>query len=211
VRISVTDTGVGIPDEIRAHLFEPFFTTKEKGRGTGLGLATVYGVVQQSGGYISVYSEPGQGATFKVYVPASEPSAELVATSVPETLSLRGTERLLVVEDEDAVRRLAALVLRRAGYLVLEAASAKEAEELIAEQAVAVDLLVTDVVMPGSSGTALYERVSARQPSLKVLFMSGYTDDAVVRQGRLEAGAAFLQKPFTADGLLRKIRDILNR
>jgi PAS domain S-box-containing protein len=210
MRLTVSDTGVGIPDEIRSHLFEPFFTTKEKGRGTGLGLATVYGVVQQSAGYVWVYSEPGQGATFKVYLPASEgPHDEPVASR--SHVTSRGSELLLVIEDEDAVRRLASLVLRRAGYRVFEAAGAIDAEELITSQDQPFDLVISDVVMPGSSGPALFDRLAGRQPSLKVLYMSGYTDDAVIRHGRLEAGAAFLQKPFTGEVLLRKVREVLDR
>jgi PAS domain S-box-containing protein len=210
VRVTVSDTGVGIPEEIRTHLFEPFFTTKEKGRGTGLGLATVYGIVQQSGGYVWVYSEPGAGATFKLYLPAAEGAHEDERVKTREVSGAKGSELVVVVEDEDAVRRLAALVLRRNGYRVLEAASGAEAEDLIAHQRTPFDLLITDVVMPGASGSALYQRLSARQPGLKVLYMSGYTDDAVIRQGRLPAGAAFLQKPFTSEGLLRKIREILD-
>jgi PAS domain S-box-containing protein len=210
VRVVVSDTGVGISDEIRPHLFEPFFTTKEKGRGTGLGLATVYGIVQQSGGYIWVYSEPGEGATFKVYLPASDGQIDEPQRTT-DVVTSRGSEVVLVVEDEDAVRRLASLVLRRAGYRVLEAADPKEAEALVATEREPFDLLISDVVMPGSSGPVLFERLAARQPALRVLFMSGYTDDAVIRQGRLQAGAAFLQKPFTGEVLLRKVREVLDR
>jgi two-component system cell cycle sensor histidine kinase/response regulator CckA len=207
VRVVVSDTGVGIPQEIKAHLFEPFFTTKEKGRGTGLGLATVYGIVQQSGGYIWVYSEPRQGATFKVYLPASDDQVD-EPQRPEEAAASTGSELVVVVEDEEAVRRLASLVLRRAGYRVLEAAGAKEAEALVSAGREPFDLLVSDVVMPEMSGPALYERLAARQPALKVLYMSGYTDDAIIRQGRLQAGAAFLQKPFTGEMLLRKIREV---
>jgi CheY-like chemotaxis protein len=210
IRVTVSDTGVGIPEDIRSHLFEPFFTTKEKGRGTGLGLATVYGVVQQSGGYVWVYSERGSGATFKVYLPASEGPHEEPAAPVNRITS-RGSELVLVIEDEDAVRRLASLVLRRAGYRVFEAGSAKDAEEQIASQNQPFDLVISDVVMPGSSGPALFDRLAGRHPTLKVLYMSGYTDDAVIRQGRLDAGAAFLQKPFTGEVLLRKVREVLDR
>jgi PAS domain S-box-containing protein len=210
VRLTVSDNGVGIPEEIRSHLFEPFFTTKEKGRGTGLGLATVYGVVQQSGGYVWVYSEAGAGATFKVYLPASDGPQEEPAAPIKRITS-RGSELVLVIEDEDAVRRLASLVLRRAGYRVFEAAGAKDAEEQVASQDQPFDLIISDVVMPGSSGPALFDRLAGRHPTLKVLYMSGYTDDAVIRQGRLRPGAAFLQKPFTGDVLLRKVREVLDR
>ncbi|HUQ00390.1 MAG TPA: response regulator, partial [Aeromicrobium sp.] len=170
----------------------------------------VYGIVQQSGGYIYVYSEPGDGATFKVYLPAAVGASE-DASAGPDTVNQHGHGLVLVVEDEDSVRRLAALVLRRAGYDVQEAGTAKEAEEWVASRKLPIDLLVTDVVMPGSSGSALYERLSMRQPGLRVLYMSGYTDDAVIRQGRLPAEATFLQKPFTGELLIRKVREILSQ
>jgi CheY-like chemotaxis protein len=210
VMLAVRDTGVGMDTETQRRLFEPFFTTKEQGRGTGLGLATVYGIVKQSGGYIWVYSEPGQGATFKVYLP--------VATGVLDTLPRRaatsgrdGTETLLLVEDERAVRVMTRIILERSGYHVLEAATPDEARQLFRAHGDAIDMLITDVVMPGSHGPALFHDLTAERVSLKVLYMSGYTDDEIIHAGRLERGVNFIEKPFTAQKLTEKIREILDR
>ena len=210
VMLAVTDTGIGMSDDIRDRMFEPFFTTKERGQGTGLGLATVYGAVKQAGGYIWVYSEPGRGSTFKVYLPRLAADAAL-AEAIPVTAPAgSGTETVLLVEDEEAVRILACMILRRAGYRVIEAANGPEAEAKHLDYSGAITLMVSDVVLPGSSGPELFQRLSLRDPRLKVLYMSGYTDDAVFRTGRLQPGVAFIQKPFTAEGIRRKVREVLD-
>jgi two-component system, cell cycle sensor histidine kinase and response regulator CckA len=210
--LSVSDTGCGMDAETRARIFEPFFTTKEQGKGTGLGLATVYGIVEQHGGFIRVESEPGAGTTFRVYFPRAAPAAGEAAPAraeQPEPLP-RGTEVVLLVEDEGAVRRLTRELLEMQGYTVLEAAGGEEALRLSAEGG-QIDLLLTDVVMPRLSGRELAERLSAERPHLKVLYFSGYTDDIVVRHGLLEHGLAFIQKPFSQEALLRKVREVLDR
>jgi two-component system cell cycle sensor histidine kinase/response regulator CckA len=206
VLLAVTDAGVGMDEATKARIFEPFFTTKQAGEGTGLGLATVYGIVRQSGGFIWVYSEPNRGTTFKVYLPMAESAAVPAAKSGP---SPRGTEAILLAEDEELVRRLAHRVLESQGYTVRSAGSGKAALEL-AENGGRVDLLVTDVVMPGMSGRQLAEQLRTRQPDLKVLYVSGYTDDAVLRHGVLEQNVFFLQKPFSPAVLLRKVRTVLD-
>jgi len=210
VMLAVTDTGVGIDRAAQARLFEPFFTTKEFGKGTGLGLATVYGIVKQSGGYIWVYSEPGQGATFKVYLPRVEPAGEPVAAPQPPARALGGTETILLAEDEAAVRTLARRILEKHGYKLLLAATGRDGVQVAEQHAAPIDLLVTDVVMPEMGGRELAQRLTARQPGLKVLYLSGYTDDAIVHHGVLDAGVAFLQKPFKPDDLVRKIRAVLD-
>jgi len=191
-----------------SHLFEPFFTTKETGKGTGLGLATSYGIVRQSGGHIWVYSEPGRGACFKIYLPRAE--APAAAARRAAAASTRGRETVLLVEDDVTLRRLARTVLEGQGYEVLEADSAAAALESVAAHQGRIDLLLTDVVMPGLGGPDLGRRLRAELPGLKVLLMSGYTDDAVGRHGVLDAGTAFLQKPFNAAGLARKVREVLD-
>ncbi len=194
---------------MKQRIFEPFFTTKSKGKGTGLGLATVYGIVKQSGGSIWVYSEPGHGATFKIYLPRTDQpvEADVVSTSTPA--ALRGSETILLVEDEDAVRLLSRALLERQGYQVLVAADAEQAIR-IAESRPAIHLLVTDVVMPGQSGPELYERLGPHRPEMRVLFLSGYTDEAIVKRGVLKASTPFLQKPFTATALSMKVRELLD-
>lgn len=209
VLLAVSDTGVGMDTETQTHLFEPFFTTKGLGAGTGLGLATVYGIIKQSGGYIKVYSELGHGTTFKIYFPAIEEETE--GGTAPATATPGGTETILLVEDEEAVRALARLMLQISGYHVLVAASGFEALQVAAAHRGQIDLLVTDVVMPGMSGRQVAEALRRSNPSLQVLFMSGYTDDAVVRHGVLEAETAFLQKPFTMHDLTCKIREVLDQ
>jgi PAS domain S-box-containing protein len=208
--LAVSDTGVGMDAATRARAFEPFFTTKGE-KGTGLGLATVYGVVEQSGGHVAVYSEPGRGTTFKVYLPLVPDGAEAPAPRAPAGPPPRGSETVLLAEDEGVVRALARQVLESHGYTVLEAGDGRQALNLAGLHAGPVHLLVTDLVMPGAGGREVAERLRAQRPGLKVLYLSGYTDDAVVRHGVLEAEADFLQKPFTPAALARKVREVLSR
>jgi two-component system cell cycle sensor histidine kinase/response regulator CckA len=210
VLLAVTDTGCGLDAETQARIFEPFFTTKELGKGTGLGLSTVYGIVKQSGGDVWVYSEPGYGATFKVYLPQVAEAAEALKPSVAQTGLPRGSETILLVEDEGAVRKLVAELLTMSGYTVLQARQGSEALQLCAGYADPIQLLVTEVVMPQMSGRELADRLAPERPEMKVLYISGYTDDAIVHHGLLEAGVAFLQKPFTPESLARKVRQTLD-
>ncbi|MBZ5702908.1 MAG: PAS domain S-box protein [Acidobacteriia bacterium] len=210
VMLSVTDTGVGMDAETQAHIFEPFFTTKELGKGTGLGLSTVYGVVKQSGGYITVDSAPGKGAAFKVYLPHVEEQAKVEAPkSVPDR-SLRGGETVLLVEDEDPLRKLVQSFLEANGYRVLPAPNGEKALEAAAQHPAPIQLLLTDVVMPGMNGRVLAERLVARQPGMKVLYMSGYTDSFIAGHGVLKPGTHLLHKPFMEEALIRKIREVLD-
>ena len=211
VMLSVSDNGTGMSDTTRQRLFEPFYTTKEPGKGTGLGLATVYGIVHQSGGHVWVYSEPGCGATFKVYLPLVTAEGKLVTASGTGSVLPTATETVLLVEDDDSVRSLTRTILERGGYTVYDAASPLLAEGLFAEHRAAIKILVTDVIMPGASGPKLYERLVGLSPDLKVLYVSGYTDDAIVQQGELDPGIDFLQKPFTAATLNRTVRQVLER
>jgi PAS domain S-box-containing protein len=211
VMLAVTDTGSGMSEETRRRLFEPFFTTKEQGRGTGLGLATVYGIVKQSGGYIWVYTEPGHGTTIKVYFPEAEGVADTDRLERPLQTPAGGTEKVLLVEDEEAVRFLTRTMLERKGYSVIDVASPMQAEATFRTRRDWIDLLITDVIMPGASGPVLFENLVKHAPGLKVLYMSGYTGDTVVQNGRIDSGIAFLQKPFTAEGLARKVREVLDQ
>lgn len=210
VMLSVTDTGCGMDDETRSRIFEPFFTTKEPGKGTGLGLSTVYGIVKQSGGTIWVYSEPGRGATFKLYLPRTDADATPRPARRSTPLALGGTETILVVEDEDALLRVAKRGLRAAGYTVLTAADGDAAIKVSLEHPDTIHLLVTDMMMPRMGGKALATALSTTRPGLKVLYMSGYADDGLVAQGVLDPGAHFLRKPFAAPELARKVREVLD-
>ena len=211
VMLAVTDNGVGMDAQTQAHLFEPFFTTKEKGKGTGLGLATVYGIVKQSGGYIWVYSEPGRGTTFKIYLPRIE--EEVAKPGKPDADSSkvlrRGCETVLLVEDEDGVRQLTREYLETNGYTVMEAPNGHAALELAGMHHGPIHLLMTDVVMPGISGRELAGRLAKMRPEIKILYMSGYTDQAVLHHGMLDSGSVLLQKPFTMAVLAAKVREIL--
>jgi PAS domain S-box-containing protein len=212
VMFAVSDTGTGMDAETQARVFEPFFTTKEKGKGTGLGLATVYGIVKQSGGYIWVYSEPGQGTSMKVYLPRVEAPIEPISPPPQPSGSLRGSETILVVEDQDEVRKLTRRMLEARGYRVLVAASGADALRLsgAVQAGEQIDLLLTDVIMPGMSGREVALLLGPAHPHMRVLFVSGYTDESIVHEGILEPGIAFLQKPFTAEALARKVREVLD-
>ena len=215
VLLAVSDTGRGMDAEILAHAFEPFFTTKEAGRGTGLGLATVYGIVHQSGGHVFAYSEVGKGTTFNIYLPrASEvrgPTAEPARTGSASTPARGGTETILLAEDDNAIRALTIRLLTRSGYKVIAADRGEVALDLAREHPGQIQLLVTDVVMPGMSGVDLWQHLREERPGCRVLFLSGWASDAIVRHGVIDSNTPFLQKPFTAESLIRSIRDVLDR
>jgi two-component system cell cycle sensor histidine kinase/response regulator CckA len=211
VMLAVSDNGSGMDQETLSRIFDPFFTTKESTKGTGLGLSTVYGIVKQSGGTIFVYSEPGRGTTFKIYLPRSDKAVSATTEPRVEVDTLRGSETVLVVEDEEAVRKLIEQALRKYGYRVIEATNGAEALRVCENHDPPIRLMVTDVVMPGMSGRELAARVREQLPDLRVLYMSGYTDDTVIRHGLLDASMFFLQKPFTPSALARKVRETLDQ
>jgi nitrogen-specific signal transduction histidine kinase/CheY-like chemotaxis protein len=211
VMLAVNDTGHGMDKATQNQIFEPFFTTKEVGKGTGLGLATVHGIVKQSGGAIYFYSEPGQGATFKIYLPASESETARLVGVEPTRLVQRGHETILLVEDEAALRELVRETLQEMGYTVLEAGNGREALDLADQHPASIDLLLADVVMPQMGGGELFQALIARRPNVKVLFMSGYMDNDVVRHGVLTAEMDFLSKPFTRSTLASKVREVLDK
>ena len=210
VMLSLSDTGVGIDSEIQEHIFEPFFTTKERGKGTGLGLATVFGIVKQHQGNIWVYSEPGKGTTFKIYLPRAEVQTAPDEISTAELPTIYGTETVMVAEDEPMVRRLVQETLETYGYTVLDTEDVAEALEIATNYEGRIHLLLTDVIMPEMNGRELYEKMKALRPDLKVLYMSGYTDNVIVHHGVLDEGVHFMQKPFTIRGLAKKVRSLLD-
>jgi two-component system, cell cycle sensor histidine kinase and response regulator CckA len=207
VTLMVSDTGMGMDRETQSRIFEPFFTTKEKGKGTGLGLSTVYGIVKQSGGYVMVQSELGRGTTFQIYLPLVEGAAEKHSVAVPEAVG--GTETILLVEDEESVRQLVRDTLAAKGYKVLEAENGEAGFAAAASYQEKLDLVITDVVMPGMGGREMVKQLIETRPGIKVLYLSGYTEDAIISDGSIEKGTAFLQKPFTLQSLSRKVREVL--
>lgn len=209
VMLSVSDTGVGIDEETQTHIFEPFFSTKETGKGTGLGLATVFGIVKQSAGTIGLYSEPGHGTTFKIYFPRHDESPVAIRQEKAKPVP-RGSETLLLVDDAGPLRELTRRLLEGCGYTVLDSGNPLEAIRIADQHKGVLPLLITDVVMPGLSGPALAKRLTATRPEIRVLYASGYADDAVFPHGKLGANCAFLEKPFTRDDLMRKVRELLD-
>ena len=210
VVLTVSDTGIGMNEEVRSRIFEPFFTTKDKGKGTGLGMATVYGIVKQSGGDIHVYSEPGAGTTFRVYLPRVDEVGKPKMATVEQTVDVRGSETVLVVEDDDRIRAFVSRVLKNGGYKVLEASHGDEALAICRQRDEPPHLLLTDVIMPKMSGRELADRLVKMYPQIEVLYMSGYTDDTIAHHGVLEPGLNFISKPFPSDDLVKKVREILD-
>ena len=211
VMFSVSDTGVGMTPEVRERIFEPFFTTKEKGKGTGLGLSTSYGIVKQSEGDIWVYSVQGKGTTFKIYLPRVNEPLEEIRKEVLKKELPRGNEMILIVEDEEKVRKLAGKILERQGYRILEASQGDDALRISERHGGPIDLILVDVIMPGMSCSELAKHLKSPHPKMKVLYMSGYTDNAIVRHEVLEKGVNYIQKPFTMEGLARKVREVLDK
>jgi CheY-like chemotaxis protein len=211
VLLAVTDTGIGMSSATQARIFEPFFTTKEIGHGTGLGLATVFGIVEQGGGHIYVYSEVGKGTTFKIFLPRVQAAVSPELNAARSLSRQRGSETLLVVEDEEQLRTLICSVLQEAGYTVIEAPGPNQALEALADRSRHIDLLLTDVVMPEKRGPQLAAEAVQLRPNIKVLFISGYTGGAISRIANLDPGAHFLPKPFTTAKILTKVREVLGK
>ena len=209
--LSVSDGGTGMDEGTRSHAFEPFFTTKGVGEGTGLGLATVYGIVKQHNGYIGLYSEPGFGTTVKVYLPRVEADSGQLASQRPNIEAPSGTETILLVEDDDTVRKLTAGILERSGYTILQAPDGRHALDLFGGKSENIDLLLTDVIMPGMGGNELADRLLAKSSKLRVIFVSGYTDEAISRAGILPDDVELLSKPFHPKDLLNMVRTVLDR
>jgi two-component system cell cycle sensor histidine kinase/response regulator CckA len=210
VLLSISDTGIGIDKETQARIFEPFFTTKDRGKGTGLGLSTVYGIIKQSGGFIWVYSEPGQGTTFKIYFPLLSATSQR-RTFVTETVDgLNGNETVLLVEDEKMVRELAERILTEFGYKVLVAENGEVAKQIFEQQKEKIQIVVTDIIMPGISGRDLAAHIKKENPDIKLLYISGYSDEAILHHNKIDNGSEFLQKPFTAQKFVRRVRQILD-
>jgi CheY-like chemotaxis protein len=207
--LAISDTGSGMDEDTRLHIFEPFFTTKARGKGMGMGLSIVYGIVAQSGGDIRVDTEPGRGASFKIYLPCVEEGTTVTSTDRASQHPLPVSETILLAEDEDVVRRMVREILKMNGYNVLEAANGCEALQICKRHTGPIHLLLTDVVMPQMGGSELAQHVATMRPGTHVLFMSGFTDDAIVQHGILDAGLAFIQKPFTPDALARKVRELI--
>jgi CheY-like chemotaxis protein len=210
VMLAVRDTGCGMDAETQTRIFEPFFTTKEPGKGTGLGLATVYGIVTQSGGHIGVESEVGKGTTFRIYLPRVEEKTELAEVGPTPAQSLRGSETVLLVEDDEMVLAMAQAILKRYGYTVLAAQNVQDALRLVEENNGPLHMMLTDTIMPGMNGPELAKCVLSLRPRTKVLYMSGYTDKVIVKTAALDPTAAFLQKPLTPESLTRKVREVLD-
>jgi signal transduction histidine kinase len=210
VMLSVSDTGVGMDKATQSRAFEPFFTTKEQGKGTGLGLSTVFGIIKQSDGHVWLYSEPGAGTTFRIYLPRVDAPTATISGRHDIRPPRGGSERIMLVEDEEQIRRVSSAVLTRAGYTVLEASRPTEAIRIFERDPASIDLLLTDVVMPEMSGRQLAEKLTAARADIRVLFMSGYTNDAILHHGVLAPGVSFIQKPLTPDNLIRKVREVLD-
>jgi CheY-like chemotaxis protein len=210
VLLVVSDTGTGMSEEVKAHIFEPFFTTKPVGKGTGLGLATCFGIVKQSCGHIEVYSELGKGTTFRVYLPLAQNISEPIPVRKTVAPALGGTETVLLVEDEPAVRELAVATLRERGYQVMEAANGEEGLRVAQQHQGTIDLVLTDVVMPIMGGKKMADALLGTRPELKILFTSGYAEEAIGQHGVLRRGTAFLEKPYLTDTLVRRVREVLD-
>jgi len=211
VVLAVSDTGIGMDKEVQEHIFDPFYTTKEKGKGTGLGLSTIYGIVKQNNGFIWVYSEPGQGSTFKVYLPKVKGDVKEEEIEQTPVEHLDGSETVLIVEDDDSLRKLTRTVLKQRGYKILEAENGEDALRISKEHEGTIDLMITDVVMPKMSGKETAERLQPLYPQMRVIYMSGYTDNAIFHHGVLAPGLNFLEKPFSLEGLARKVREVLDK
>jgi CheY-like chemotaxis protein len=210
IKLTVSDTGIGMDEETVSRIFDPFFTTKEIGKGTGLGLATTYGIIKQNNGFIWAYSEPGKGTTFKIYLPKAQRDKRAERKKKNDSAVLAGGETILVVEDDEELRRLCRKTFQKHGYRILEATNGEEALSIGKKHTEPIQLMLTDVVMPKMSGRQLAELIQQLRPDMKVLYMSGYAEDSIAHHGMLESGLAFLEKPFSPDGLLRKVREVLD-